>query len=1398
MLNPMSKNKLRSIVPVGQGVVAVLAVTWAAVAAPPKQPVGNPYRNMTVSPPAELADSDESKSVEEPTRIKMNYMRASWQKVLEDLAAATQTQLVADKFPKKTFSRYDRRVYSATEALRIINNEIEPQGYRAMFKGQFLVVIDLPTARVDYPRAVIPAGGTKSAFQPDDRVEQTAGDIVEIPAPRAATRTTPVRPRQNTRAQETNSARSDQVAWQIPKGDETPAAEAARSPAITTEETSITPIRLRKRDAVSISRIIYRAFKAQAEQIDDGPQGLPGFRVFAPTQTDGKADVDGPRIQRFAVGIDDERNMLVVEAGARETRAVSNLIRSLDTLPNAQQPAIRAVTTTKDAGHIAAALQPELDRLSAEGKKLQRRSLTNYDEDPAEATERQLAQQPPAQAQPQPRNVPPEAMPQQGGAPDLQSIVGSLKSDVTVEAVPDLGVMILRGNQQDVEAVMEIIRQIEKLSAGSVPDVQLVMLKHVNSESMSTLLTSLYDRLATGGRPRTGGQVTSSVGVIPVVRPNAVLVVASAADMDKVLSLIDNLDQPGEPTAEFQVFGLKYAVPDQVVAAITALYPAPTTGGGQQTATGLTPRVRSYADVRTNSIIVQARPIDMREVALLIRKMDVDKTNSVNKLRIFPLQNAMADEMAFTLQTAIQSVLTPARITTTGQGGGQQLGGAGAAAGAGTMTELRDVRSTILELMGPEGQTSKNIRSGILADIRISADSRTNSLVVTAPEQSMTLMAALIKELDKPAAAVAEIKVFTLSNGDATATATLLQTLFTGQQQGQGGQNRGQLGNQNQAIGFQIAGEDATSTLIPVRFSVDQRTNSIIGIGGAEALRVAEAIIYRLDESDIRQRQTEVYRLRNTPALDVANAIGQFLQTQQQVNAQDPATLSPFEQFEREVIVVPELVSNSLLISATPRYFKDIMDLVKQIDAPPKQVIIQALLVEVTLENTDEWGVELGLQDSILFSRSLVEAAPITVSQTNTLQNGTQTTTQTIVGQTAIPGYLFNNPGQPLGNNTQTNIDTGRVGGQALSNFSLGRINGDLGYGGLVLSAGSESVNVLLRALAARRRVDILSRPQIRTLDNQLAQIQVGQEIRVTSTVTTNQQTGFSTPQVTPRQIGIILSVTPRITPEGIVVMEVAARKDSLNPRGIPLIANPNGTTIDSPIIDTTNALTSVSVRTGQTVVIGGMITKSDDNTSKKVPIIGDLPIIGTLFRSDLQKVRRTELLIFLTPRVIESDEESEMIKQIEMERLNFIEEEAAEMHGPLLGVPGQPGWNCPPGTQGEVYYQPQIPGGKAPVTFPADDPNVPTTNMRGEPNQIPPMPQDLGNQQGSRRSVRDAAIVPTGYDEETDQSLPGRSTLTAEPPTGRPKMNQKTAPPAKKTGPALNAKPLKRSNASK
>lgn len=388
-----------------------------------------------------------------------------------------------------------------------------------------------------------------------------------------------------------------------------------------------------------------------------------------------------------------------------------------------------------------------------------------------------------------------------------------------------------------------------------------------------------------------------------------------------------------------------------------------------------------------------------------------------------------------------------------------------------------------------------------------------------------------------------------------------------------------------------------------------------------------------------------VYQLKHAQAEDVAKAISEFFNQSGggAIAGADGSVTSMGGSSDGSQRVVAEKTTNSLLVRGTSEEMATIQRLIEELDRAPREVLVQALLVEVELGNTNELGVELGLQDSVLFDRSVVDKI-VTISQTTTAPNGTQTTNQNIISQTAAPGFNFNN--QPLGNNIAANPS--RVGSQGLSNFGVGRVNGDLGFGGLVLSAGSESVNVLLRALDANFNIDILSRPQVRAVENHEATIQIGQQVPVVDGVAVT-PVGSANPVIRQDQAGIILKVTPRISPDGRVQLDVNAEKSAfkLTPgTGVPIFTDAtNGNVIEAPIKDITMADTTVSIQSGQTIVLGGMITNDQMVVVRKVPWLGDIPLIGRLFRYDLNQHKRKELLVFLTPVVLEGDGHSEFLK---------------------------------------------------------------------------------------------------------------------------------------------------------
>lgn len=899
----------------------------------------------------------------------------------------------------------------------------------------------------------------------------------------------------------------------------------------------------------------------------------------------------------------------------------------------------------------------------------------------------------------------PQAMPAEPLSPaeeqEIQERLRRLRElgeGVEIETLPDLDVLILRGRQRDVEEMRRLIEEIERLSAEAEPIIDIYHLKHIGNEALADLIEQIEDDLLGGRQGR--------VSIVPLVKPNALLLIGWGEAMEAVKQLIARLDRNVPPGAQLRVFRLQHAPAAGAASTIEQFFT------GRQ---GLGTEVQVTADIRTNSLIVYASPRDMEEVALLVQRIDVGTTEAVNQVRVFTLENSLAADLADTLESAIRGRRT----------------------GAATASQ----RSAVLELLTVDAQGAKLLKSGILNDVTITPDVRMNTIIVSAPAESMDLIAALIRQLDSPTA-VAQIKVFSVVNGDANAMVRMLQLLLPSQT--------------GAASQLRLPAAEGESALTPLRFSVDPRTNSIIAVGSPGDLAIIEALLLRLDEQDVEQRKTTVYRLRNAPAIDVAVAINEFLRSQRQLLLAAPGTLSPFQQIESEVVVVPEPVSNALILSATPRFYEDIMTLVEDLDAEPPQVLIQVLIAEIELQNFDEFGVELGLQDSLLFDRSLLGNLLTTTSttQTSTPAGVVTRTDQTIRAASLTPGFDFNN--NPLGNSgsDKSLATSGKVAGQGLTSFSLGRIS-ELGYGGLVLSASSESVSILIRALQECRRMEVLARPQVMTLDNQPAFIQVGQRVPRISGTAINQVGQVN--QLTLENVGLILGVTPRVSPEGMVVMEIDAERSELGAisEGIP-VAFSEDEVIRSPTVNLTMAQTTVSAADGETVVLGGLITKDSSEIRRRVPWLAEIPVLGNLFRFDTNSVRRRELLIILTPHVVRTPADAEKYKKLEAARMHWCLADVHEIHGPT-GLCDD--YECP------------ICRGNTKVIYPDADP-------RGVmPGEVPPgvvLPPDLKltppleEIPAPQPSIPGAQPLPPGAFEAPPEDLLG----TAPQPPPRPSLD--------------------------
>lgn len=840
---------------------------------------------------------------------------------------------------------------------------------------------------------------------------------------------------------------------------------------------------------------------------------------------------------------------------------------------------------------------------------------------------------------------------------------GGLIGPVQIEFLEGMDVIVVRGHIRDVERITKIINDIERLSVETQPVIQVQELEHANSEAVAEIILELYEDLL---ETRYG-----QISITPLAKPNAILLIGREQSVQSIVELIQKLDQPVGPTKTLRVFQLNHLATATAQVQLEEFYSEPTALGT---------RVKVASDYRSNTLIIQAGPRDMLEIEYLIRQIDVPSSESSLELRVVQLRNSLAEDLAPILQEAITGQ------STTGQ---QQA----------ATQEALQVRSAILSFMTVDAAGGQALRSGILTDVRVSADGRSNALLIRAPQESMDLIVALIKHLDSQPSAESLMKVFTIVNGDATQLSTMLQQLFQSQQQG------GQAGQP--ALGINTGGE---SSLIPLNFSVDTRTNSIIASGSATDLAVVEAILLRLDQYEAVERRGTVVRLRNARADLVAQSLQLMLQQESILQNIDPTVVSPFQQLNREVYVVPELFSNSLIISATPRYFDQVLQIVQDLDERPPMVDLQVLIADVSLGNIQELGFEFGLQDSLLFDRSVIS-------------NGS-----------LDPGYNFNN--QPLGNSA-TAPNSSTVAAQGLSSFAMGRTASELGYGGLVLSAASESVSVLIRALEQQNRLEVLARPHIMTMDNQPGFIQVGERVpRIESSQLTVNGTVNTTVL---ENVGIILSVTPRISPDGMVVLAIQAERSLVGPEneGIPISISANGDVIRSPKIETQTATAVVSARSGQTIVLGGLIDKRTLTISRKVPLLGDIPVLGTLFRFDTFDQSRNELLIILTPVVVRNDDDIAMMREAEMGRMSWCLADVSNiygahaLHGLDYGMPDSEGIM-------EIYPD------KNPAIFPEMIRPGARTNDQGRRRNQVVMPNTPQNQQnnGSRKS-QPQGLVP-------------------------------------------------------
>ncbi|MCP4753763.1 MAG: type II secretion system secretin GspD [Proteobacteria bacterium] len=386
---------------------------------------------------------------------------------------------------------------------------------------------------------------------------------------------------------------------------------------------------------------------------------------------------------------------------------------------------------------------------------------------------------------------------------------------------------------------------------------------------------------------------------------------------------------------------------------------------------------------------------------------------------------------------------------------------------------------------------------------------------------------------------------------------------------------------------FSSGAKKGASKGTKLRILADKRTNNLILIGPPESLEKIKQLVVQLDtEIEKDEGNIRVFPLKHANAKKVSEVLQKIANTLR--TARKTKTKSG------QATIIPDIPSNSLVIFADKADFPTLENVIAKLDVERAQVFIQALIMEVRLDKSLDMGVEW--QTSALQQSGGTEAL-VTVGG---------------VGATGQPKSL-----ESIATNT------------GASGAMLGVIGGPLTFGGIQYS----TFNAFIKALEQDTEIEILSNPQILTLNNEEAEIKVG-EIVPTIGSTKVDSSGNTTTTIDYKDVGISMKITPQVNSNDSIELKIDETSSNVVEGRVGASEQGAITTLNRSI------KTKVVVQDGQTIVLGGLVSDEVTDVETKTPCLGDIPILGWLFKTKSTSTKKTNLLVFLTPKVIRSPED--------------------------------------------------------------------------------------------------------------------------------------------------------------
>jgi len=393
---------------------------------------------------------------------------------------------------------------------------------------------------------------------------------------------------------------------------------------------------------------------------------------------------------------------------------------------------------------------------------------------------------------------------------------------------------------------------------------------------------------------------------------------------------------------------------------------------------------------------------------------------------------------------------------------------------------------------------------------------------------------------------------------------------------------------------------------LALRAVADQRLNAVILFGGKEIRDSIKRLIAHLDVAPKEvQGRVNVYFLENADATEMGKVLEGMLKGTQPGAARQTTVGTGVPQaplFESGVTITPDKATNSLIIVASPSDYQNLVQIIKQLDKRRRQVFVEAMIVEASINKLRDIGIKWRAIKKINNEPVLIGGFGAVTSDTlNTIVSG-----MSGIGVGGMANFMNIDVTQSDGT-----IKTMSVPGLAAL-FSLDEFSG---------------------------AVNVLSTPQILTSDNKDAEIVVGENVPFITRRESGPSGTLSVFSSVERQdVGIKLTIKPQITEGDYVNLDVYQEISSVQ------TASDNVLISVGPSTTKRSTKTAITVKDGRTVVIGGLISEREEERNEKIPFLGDLPVIGWLFKNENKTRTKTNLLVFITPHIVKEAEAMDRI----------------------------------------------------------------------------------------------------------------------------------------------------------